>query len=264
MTLAASLKAAIFKNSLPEVSTKLSAAADNDGTPSSDYDQPSEALPNPYLNARRTWNTHTGSVVASLQLWQMVGLLCLLIALTAVGGVIYIGAQSKLVPYMVPVDNLARAGAPVVLERAAPADPRVLNATVAAFVSDARVVTPDIALQRKAVFRLYAHLAPDDPGTTKMNEWLNGTPEASPFKRAETETVSSEILSVIAQSPDTWQVEWSETVRERTGAVKSGPTRIRALITVYVVPPSSQTTEEQIRDNPLRIFVRDFNWSKQL
>lgn len=251
MNLAATLKGAMFTKPSPTEST--------DAT-----DTPEGATANPYLNARRTWNAHTGSVVSSRQMWQITGLLCLLIALAAVGGMTYIGAQSKFVPYMVPVDNLGQAGAPVLLERVAPTDPRVIHATVATFIGDARMVTPDIALQRKAVFRLYAHMAPNDPATTKMNEWLNGSLEASPFKRAENETVSTEILSVIAQSPDTWQVDWAETTRDRTGGVKSGPTRMRALVTVYTAPPTSQTTEEQIRDNPLRIFVRDFNWSKQL
>ena len=39
---------------------------------------------------------------------------------------------------------------------------------------------------------------------------------------------------------------------------------MRALVTVYVVEPTNNTTEEQIRNNPLGIFVRDFSWSKQL
>lgn len=219
---------------------------------------------NPYLNAKRTWNDHTGSKAAAAQTWQIVGLICLLIAASAVGGVTYIGSQSKFIPYMVPVDNLSQAGAPTVLNPGAATDPRVVHATVAAFIADARLVTPDIALQRKAVFRLYAHMAPSDPATTKMNEWLNGTPTSSPFKRAEDETVSTEILSVIAQSPDSWQVDWNESTRDRTGGLKTAPVRMRALITVYTVAPTPQTTEEQIRDNPLRIFVRDFNWSKQL
>lgn len=253
MSLGAAVRNAIFrKPGLPPTAASDAAA------------QEFNATPNPYLNARRTWNAHTGGVVSSRQMWQIAGLLCLLISLSAVGGMVYIGSQSKFIPYMVPVDRVSQAGSPVVLDRAAPADARVIHATVAAFLSDARLVTPDIALQRKAVFRLYAHMAPSDPAATKMNEWLNGSPTSSPFKRAEHETVNTEILSVIAQTPDSWQVDWSETARDRTGAVKSGPVRMRALVTVYVVPPSSNTTEEQIRDNPLQIFVRDFNWSKQL
>ena len=64
---------------------------------------------NPYLAARRTWNEHVGSVVSSRQTWQVVGILSLLIALSAVGGMIHIGSQSKFVPYVVEVDKLGQA-----------------------------------------------------------------------------------------------------------------------------------------------------------
>ncbi|MDR4515809.1 MAG: VirB8/TrbF family protein [Nitrosomonas sp.] len=37
---------------------------------------------------------------------------------------------------------------------------------------------------------------------------LTATESSSPFKRAETQTVSVEIISVIPQSPETWQVDW--------------------------------------------------------
>jgi type IV secretion system protein VirB5 len=39
---------------------------------------------------------------------------------------------------------------------------------------------------------------------------------------------------------------------------------MRALVTVYTVASTSSTTEEQIRNNPLGIYVRDFSWSRQL
>ncbi|VTU46203.1 conjugal transfer protein TrbF (plasmid) [Variovorax sp. SRS16] len=219
---------------------------------------------NPYFAARRTWNDHVGGVVSSRQTWQVVGILSMLIALAGVGGMAHIGAQSKFVPYVVEVDRLGQAVAVQQAGRAAPVDERVVHATVAAFVSDARMVTPDIALQRKAVFRLYAFLGPNDPATAKMNEWLNGTADASPFKRAEKETVSIEILSVLPQTPDTWQVDWREVTRDRQGVAKGLPSRMRALVTVFTVPPSTKTTEEQIRNNPMGIYVRDFSWSKQV
>ena len=40
--------------------------------------------------------------------WQILGLLSLLIALAGVGGMIYIGSQSKFIPYVVEVDKLGR------------------------------------------------------------------------------------------------------------------------------------------------------------
>lgn len=218
---------------------------------------------NPYLAARRTWNAHTGALVSSRQAWQVIGILALLVALAAVGGLIHIGSQSRFVPYVVEVDRLGQAAAVAPAQRASPVDARVVHAAVASFVSDARLVTPDVALQRRAVFRVYAMLAPGDAATARMNEWFGATEESSPFRRAARETVSIEVSSVLAQSAETWQVDWVETVRDRQGALKAPPARMRALVTVYVVAPTPQTTEEQIRNNPLGIHVRDFAWSRQ-
>ncbi|MDD2767960.1 MAG: VirB8/TrbF family protein [Methylococcus sp.] len=225
--------------------------------------KPSVSAENPYLAARRSWNDHVGQVVASRQAWQVVGLLSLLIALASVGGIIHIGSQSKFVPYVVEVDKLGQAVAVAPAEQASPVDARVMHAAVASFIGDARLVTPDVALQRKAVYRVYAMLAINDPATAKMNQWLNGTEDASPFKRSAKESVSVEIVSVIPQSPETWQVDWVETVHDRQGNVKNPPSRMRALVTAYVVAQTPQITEDQIRNNPLGIYMRDYSWSKQ-
>ncbi len=182
---------------------------------------------NPYLAARRTWNDHVGSVVSQRQTWQVIGILSLMIALAA--------------------DK---------------ADQRVVHASVSEFINDARIVTPDVALQRKAVFRVYAKLAPNDPATAKMNEWLNGSEDASPFKRAAKEMVSVEIKSVLPQTADTWQVDWVETTRDRQGTVKGLPVTMRPLVTTYAADTTPQTTDEQLRNNPMSIYVRDFSWSR--
>lgn len=223
-----------------------------------------ETPENPYLAARRAWNEHEGAVVAARRIWQMVGILALLVALAAVGGLVAIGIQTRFVPYVVEVDKLGEALAVAPARQAAPTDPRVIEASVAQFVADARLVTPDVALQRKAIFRLYALLSSQDPATAKMTEFLNGTESSSPFKRAETVMVSTDIVSAIPQTPETWQVDWLETTRDRQGIAMGPPVRMRALVTVYIVPPTPATTEEQMRNNPLGVYVRDFSWTKQL
>lgn len=145
---------------------------------------------NPYLTARRTWNEHVGSVVTARQTWQVVGILSLLIALVAVAGMIHIGSQSKFIPYVIEVDKHGQTVAVGPVTASSKADPRVIHAAVADFITSARMVSPDVALQRKAVFRVYSMLSPNDAATAKMNEWLNGTPASSPFKRAAKEMVS--------------------------------------------------------------------------
>lgn len=218
---------------------------------------------NPYLSARRTWNDHMRAVQASRTMWQMLALLCLLIALAGVGGIIAIGSQSKFIPYVVQVNQLGEAIAVSRADMAGEADPRVVHASLASFINDLRMVTPDVTLQRKAIFRAYAMLSTNDPATAKANQWFNNSEASSPFKRAETQTVNVEIISVIPQSPETWQVDWLEKVHDRQGHMAEPPFKMRALLRVYHKPTTSSTTEEQIRNNPLGIYVQDFSWSKQ-
>lgn len=264
MSFAATLRGWVYKRPAPFEDAN-SAVGESRRPRESMFDSSAKTeTANPYLSARRTWNEHLGGVVSSRQTWQIVGILSMLIALAAVGGITYIGSLSKFVPYILEVDKLGELRAVGIAERVPRADPRVIHATVAQFISDARLVTPDIALQRNAVFRIYARLAPNLPATNKMNEWLNGTAEASPFKRAVKEIVSTEIVSVLPQTPETWQVDWQETVRDRQGVAKGEPYRMRALVTVFQDAPTAQTTEEQIRNNPMGIYVRDFSWSKVL
>ncbi|AXI82782.1 hypothetical protein AF72_04520 [Xylella taiwanensis] len=62
---------------------------------------------------------------------------------------------------------------------------------------------------------------------------------------------------------DTWQIDWQETVRARDGSLKEAPYMMRVLVTIY----QNKDTEmklEQMFSNPHFVFVKDYNWSKQL
>ena len=39
---------------------------------------------------------------------------------------------------------------------------------------------------------------------------------------------------------------------------------MRATLQVYQMPRDRRTTEEQMRLNPLGIYIKDFTWAKQL
>ena len=104
-----------------------------------------------------------------------------------------------------------------------------------------------------------------DPSLLKMNEWMNGSPDANPFKRAEKFMVSTDISSVIQQNADTWQVDWTETTRTRDGALV-GTVPYRGLITVYGAPDLSdyRTTisSEPTRNLCPRLFLVEANVMK--
>lgn len=219
--------------------------------------------PNPYLNARRTWNSHVGSLIAARLMWQMVGIVSLLIVLASVGGLIYLGSQPKFVPYVVEVDKLGQARAATALTRAPPVDPRMVKAAVIGFVTNARLVTPDIALQRKAVFDVYAMLTKGTPASNKMTAFFSSAEDLNPFKRAESQTVNCEIVSAIPLTDSSWQVEWKEIVRHRKSGAIADQYRMRAVVTLKILPEVAGQDEEQMLANPLGIYVSDYAWSKQ-
>jgi type IV secretion system protein TrbF len=227
-------------------------------------DSENSRAPNPYLEGRRHWNSEVDRAFSRRHTLELLCVVCLLIALGAVGGVIYIGSKSKYVPYVIEVDKLGEAVAVGPAQLAAPADPRVVRASLASFISSARLVTPDVSLQREAIFRVYGMLKSKDPATQKMNEWYNGTKDASPFTRAAKITVNTEISSVLPVSQSSWQVDWEETTRDRDGALVGKPAHMRATLEVYTIGASTSARETDIQRNPLGIYVKTYDWQEVL
>jgi type IV secretory pathway TrbF-like protein len=92
-----------------------------------------------------------------------------------------LAVRPKFVPYIIEVDKLGEAFAVGPAQLAAPADARAVRASLASFISAYRLATLDLELQRRAIFWVYGMLKTKDPATTKMDEFLNGMPETSPF-----------------------------------------------------------------------------------
>nr|QDL89042.1 conjugal transfer protein TrbF [Sym plasmid] len=170
---------------------------------------------NPYLAARRTWNDHVGSVVSQRQTWQVIGILSLLIALAGVGGVIHIGSQSKFIPYVVEVDKLGQTVAAGPVQAAGKADPRVIHAAVADWMSCARMVSPDVALPAQVRVQGVLDARPQRSGDAKDERVVERHADSSPFKRAEKEMVSVEIKTVIRKRPTPGKSSGWETTRDR-------------------------------------------------
>lgn len=217
---------------------------------------------NPYLAARRTWNDHISRLVAARTMWQAVALLSLMLAVASLGGLIHLAGQSRFVPYVVEVDTTGGVRAVQRAQEMAPATRPVIEAQLEKFITLSRRVSTDIGLQRAAIFGVFAMLTPDDPATGKMSEYLNGDAEQSPFRRAERETVNTELTSTLQQTSESWQVDWVETVYERGSGKRKERFEMRALVQVYQTNPRHMS-EEALRTNPLGVYVRDFSWSRK-
>ena len=212
---------------------------------------------NPYLAARREWDERYGNLITRERNWRLMALICALIALAAIGGMIRLSTKTHIVPFVVAMDSLGRTVAAGPAEEASAPDDRIKRATLFTFVEDLRTVTSDGVAQRKAIDRVYAHIASGGQSQAFISEFYRSSP---PQKRASTETVSVEVRSVLPTSERTFEVEWTETTRDLYGAMK-GQDHWKAVFAIAVNPPLD---EAQARINPLGIYVTNANWGKVL
>lgn len=219
---------------------------------------------NPYLNAKKAWNFHTAGLMKSLQIWQLVSLGSLLITLAAIGGLITIGSQSKFIPLVFQQDASGNTLSVTRADHVGETNIDDYRAAAAHFIENIRMVSVDVALQKKAVFQVYSYLNQNDAALAKVQEFYSDKQHSNPFDRAAHEIVSIEIRSVLQESPDTWQVDWVETVRNRDGTLKEKPAQMKALVTMYQENELNDVSNESILKNPHLIYIRDFNWSYDL
>src|SRR6201986_1393746 len=124
-------------------------------------------------------------------------ILCSLVALASVGGMIRLSTKSHIVPFVVAMDSLGRTAAAGSAEETSPSDDRLKRATLFNWVEDLRTVTTDGIAQRKAIDRVYAHIASGGQAQAFVTEFYRGYP---PQKRAATETVNVVVLVVVPTS----------------------------------------------------------------
>jgi type IV secretory pathway TrbF-like protein len=212
---------------------------------------------NPYLVARREWDERYGNLITRAKNWRLLALLCAATVLVQTVGLIILSMRSKVVPYVVAVDSLGRQVAAGAAEESPQADDRLKRAAIFEWVADLRAITADGIAQRKAIDRVYARIANGSQAMTVVNDFYRAAP---PQNRAQTETVSIDVQSVLATTDRTYEVEWVETVRDLNGQVKSED-HWKGAFTIVINPP---TDERLIRTNPIGMYVTNASWSRVL
>lgn len=224
-----------------------------------DFSKPTAAQGelNPYVEARREWNERYGGYIEQAQHWRLMAIISGTIALIAVTGVAYIGAQSKIVPYVVEVDKFGTVAAVARAEQPAEVDQRVIKAYLARFVTDWRAVTIDRQAQKGAIDRVYAMLPSGSVALSKLNDYFRAN---NPFVVSSKRSVGVAVTNLLPISERTWQVEWQEVTRDPRGEIQ-GNVRMKASILIGITPPLDETL---MLINPLGVYITDVNWSRQL
>lgn len=212
---------------------------------------------NPYLAARHEWDERYGNLITRARNWRSVALLNGVAAIVGFGGFWWQTARSHVMPYVVAIDSLGRSVASGFASPVSASDEQLKRSFIEEWVEKLRLVTTDGVAQRDAIDRVYAYIANGSSAQAFISEFYRSDP---PFHRAETDTVSAQIASVLPTSPHTYEVEWTETTRDLYGNVKQTD-RWKGSFMYQINPP---TDEAQARKNPLGLYVTSASWSKVL
>lgn len=217
---------------------------------------PIERVDNPYLAARREWMERYGDYVQSAYHWRLFALFLLAVSAAAVGGMIYSSTQNHFIPYIVQVDKLGYALSAGVPEQAGPVDARIVRAQLARWIVDVRSVFVDASAERRSIESAYALVAHASPAFTYINSIFE---KQSPFERAQKETVSVEVHSVLQETKDSWRVEWKETTYARSGELQRTE-EWQAVLTATLAPSDSP---QVLLANPTGLYIQSLDWSKK-
>lgn len=208
----------------------------------------------PYQRAGQVWDERIGSARVQASNWRLMAFGCLGIAAAMSGGLIWQSLQSRVVPYVVEVDHLGEARA---VEPASkdyrPSDPQVAW-FLSHFIADVRARSLDPVLMRGNWLSAYDFTT--KRGATFLGDYARA---ADPFANVGERTVSVQVTSVVRASDKSFQVKWIETAYERGN--QAGISHWTGILTVVMAPPSSA---DDLRKNPLGIYVDAIDWSREL
>lgn len=214
----------------------------------------SRPVETPYHRAAQVWDDRIGSARVQARSWRLMAFACAGVAALAVGGFIWSELDTHIATYVVPVDRYGRPGRIELADRVYAPSAAEAGYFVAEFVQLVRSKSTDPVVLRQNWTRAYGFVSGDAQATLSAH-----AREHDPFAVLGQQAVSVEIVSVLPRSPTSYQVQWRETVFEQGAA--QVPTRWTGLFTVAVRQPR---TEEQLRANPLGVFITSFQWSREL
>ena len=216
-----------------------------------------ESVYNPYLAARREWDERYGDQITRARNWRVMAVLCALLALVLAAGLIWQSSRSRVVPFIAVIDSFGRPVMTGLGDQTTTTDERLKKATVLQWLEELRTVTTDGMAQRKAIDRVYSHIANNSPAMAFVSDFYRTN---QPFEKAKNETISVDVRSVLPTSDRSFEVDWAESSRDLYGAVKSEE-RWKGTFTIATNPPSD---ERVARINPLGLYVVSANWSRIL
>lgn len=218
--------------------------------------KPEGSLDTPFRRAKQEWDDRMGGTLVQAKNWRLMSFLMLLFCFAALGGIIFLGLQPKQIPHIIEVnaDGSSRyVGA--VSKSWDNWSPAAVNLKfhLRRFVVDTREIIADPVVMKQRWFSAYKLVTPE--ASRMLSTWVQNN---DPFTRMKKELVGVGEIYMVQMSKNTWQVDWSETVRNRKGNQVGSPAKWRGVFTMKFEQPK---TKELMEANPIGLYISEFHWA---
>lgn len=221
--------------------------------------RPQGPLETPYLRARQEWDARMGGAIEHARNWRRAAFASTFVTLASVAGLVVLGAQPRAVPHIIEVDHLGAAAyrGPVTSAGSeyVPSE-AVIKYHLRRFLEDTRTISADSAILKGNWLDAYRLVTPR--GANMLSAFVQ-RPENDPFRRAEEERVTLELLSAVRVSSETWQLDWRETTFDKNGTPSDPPAIWRGMFHIVLRRPKD---EDEMVHNPIGLYVDEFHWDK--
>jgi type IV secretory pathway TrbF-like protein len=214
----------------------------------------SAPVESPYQRAAQEWDNRIGSAVAQAKNWRLAAFCSLGLAALSLGGFIYQASNTNIATFVVRIDKYGRPGRIEVAGQSYKPSTAETGYFLADWVTRTRSKSIDAIVIRDNWTAAYRFVAGSAIG--QLNDYAK---THDPFANAGAQAVSVEIVSVLARSPNTYQVQWRETTFDQ-GATRATE-NWTGLFTAKINAPKN---EAELRANPLGIYITSFQWSREL
>lgn len=211
----------------------------------------------PFLAASREYDDRYAKLAAMGHRWRIVAFISLTGWLVTATGFAILKNDQKVLTFVVREKPDGTAGSVTPIQHAAAPREDNIRAQLNTWIIGARTVYVDTRAIEVAVTATYNATLPGSPAYSSLAAYHT---EKSPYARAAQVTVDVAVESVMPLTQDTWQIEWTETTRQRSGKIDSVE-RWVATVNVKIATPTSR---QQVYTNPFGVFVNQYSWATRL
>jgi len=208
----------------------------------------------PYQKAAQVWDERIGSARVQARNWRLIALGNLGLAAGLAVALVWQATRGTIVPWVVQVDKLGEAQvvAPAIADYQ-PTDAQIAW-YLARFIEQVRAIPVDPVIVRQNWLSAYDFVT--DRGALALNDYARNN---DPFAKVGKVQVAVDVSSVIRASPDSFRIAWVERRYENDSLAATE--RWTAIVTIVIETPRDA---DRLRRNPLGVFIRGLNWSKEL